>query len=789
MIDGNGNTVSADNYEVTTSDKKEGNQPIGLFKLTFTKDVKGPVTLQYETTADLSKFTTKQWIAFTNYASISKDGHTDTAHDSSTNFEYKPADGRDIIYKYGQNYVWDRPSSSSITLKPGETSLPWTILLNQGQTLTGDLTVTDEISADLTFVKDSLKVAIQYGSDITSKINWNYDETTRTLKITIPKDAYTKDQVIVVSYRTELPESFYSGTGATGKFQNSASVEQNGSKTDSTFEQEVTRKVIGKSGRYDKNDQTLTYEIVVNPDASRLNGGNTLTITDIFDSKGLDIKLKGLAVFTSLKTTDSNGNTTVQPGTLVKRLTPSDEKKEFTYKWDEEKETFITYLPDSTAYVIVAEYYIESELAEDVTLSNSVEIKGEQSWSAKDDSTKAEHNTSGQTYTNKDSIAIVKHDSAQYNNLLNGAEFKLEEYNNNNWGTPTSTDSLKVSSTLATGSGSDTGKAYTAVKRNVLYRLTETKAPDKYIMDDTPHYFIVVTEGTTPSLPESISGDANYSKDKVNIYTVTSGSKDFANIVIDRYNAKDTTYVEPGQLRVNKVWVGGDGNQVTDPTALAKMKDVKVTLTKKAPETFTINFKGSQDTSEQMQVPKGATIIIKTYDISPITFTGKATYEHKSGAEANYQHWFCFSNIQSNLIVNVNMYLQNNNLRSVTTIDKTNASNDFEYTIISTETLNPTNDWSHLWTDLETGENIKYILTEETVDGYKTTYTVDSKDLASGDAFSLSDKGSKVTVTNTADQEYVLPETGGMGTLPFTVGGIAIIALAFICGYSLRRKR
>ena len=781
VLDKNGNPISKDLYEITTSDHKEQNISNGLFKIIFKGNVKGPIQLEYETTADLTSYTLNQDIRFVNYASITKDGKGENTQASTPSFKYTH-DSNKIIYKYGQDFDYSEPSNSSITLPIGENSVSWNIMLNKGQNLTGDLIVTDTIAKDLTFLKDSLKVNIQYGDDITDKVEYTYDESTQLLKIKIPDNCYNQNQTIIISYRTELPKSFFSGSDLTETFKNTASVEQNGTKTDSTFEQTVTRKVISKSGRYDKKNQTLTYEIVVNPEASRLNEGNTLTILDTLNSGALKghIQLKGLTAFTALKTTDSNGNTKIEPGSLVKSLTQSSDaasKKDFTYYWDESSEQFKAYLPDNTAYILVAEYYIQGELSNDVSLSNSVQIQGEKTWKADDNYTTVEKDTSGETYTNKDSISIVKHDSAQYNNLLNGAEFKLEKYDNGNWVDAKSTSNLTISSTLITGSGNNgTGKAYTAVQRNVLYRLTETKAPNKYIIDDTPHYFIVVTEGSTPSLPEDI-------KDKVNIYTVLKGDTEFANVVIDRYNAYDKTTVAKGELRVNKEWVGGDGKIVTNPTELAKMKDVKVTLTKKVTNTkkHTVTLKFN-DYAKQIitDLSHGCYIKFTSWfnnDVPlaqfedtnmTITKSGSGPYTYKIGPVLSDS---TITIIPEQLYYNIMNLTSENDTRPKTVI------------------LNPANDWSHLWTNLDTSDGIQYILTEETIDGYKATYKIDNNDLTSGSAFSLGLNGNIITVTNTADEEYVLPETGGIGTLPFTVGGIILITLALLCGYALKRKR
>ena len=54
----------------------------------------------------------------------------------------------------------------------------------------------------------------------------------------------------------------------------------------------------------------------------------------------------------------------------------------------------------------------------------------------------------------------------------------------------------------------------------------------------------------------------------------------------------------------------------------------------------------------------------------------------------------------------------------------TEISTEPVVTTVGTVTLNALNKWTYTWDDLETGDGITYSITEETVTGYKTTYTV-----------------------------------------------------------------
>lgn len=289
---------------------------------------------------------------------------------------------------------------------------------------------------------------------------------------------------IIISYRTELPKDYLSSSELTKSFSNTASIEVNGEKIDSSFTQEVTRRVVGKSGRYDESTKTLTYEILLNPEACRLNECNTLTVKDILAEGALKghIELKSLKLFSTLKTVDSNYNTKIEPGKLEKILIQSESTENFNYQWNKSTGTFTTYIPDEKAYVLVAEYSVDnSSLAENINLSNTVELNGYKKWNSDSNSVTVSKKSSAETYTDGDFLTVVKHDSDQYNTLLNGAEFKLEKYENGNW---TEVKSMitgkKDSGDNSNNTDGEKGKASVSIARNTLYRLTETKVPEGY---------------------------------------------------------------------------------------------------------------------------------------------------------------------------------------------------------------------------------------------------------------------------------------------------------------------
>ena len=89
------------------------------------------------------------------------------------------------------------------------------------------------------------------------------------------------------------------------------------------------------------------------------------------------------------------------------------------------------------------------------------------------------------------------------------------------------------------------------------------------------------------------------------------------------------------------------------------------------------------------------------------------------------------------------------------------------------QTLGKDNEWSYTWTELEPEH--EYRVEELEVEGYKTTCVE-------------GDDGTWV-ITNQKKSSYVLPETGGIGTWCFTLGGVIFIAGALSLGCITWRKR
>ena len=91
---------------------------------------------------------------------------------------------------------------------------------------------------------------------------------------------------------------------------------------------------------------------------------------------------------------------------------------------------------------------------------------------------------------------------------------------------------------------------------------------------------------------------------------------------------------------------------------------------------------------------------------------------------------------------------------------------------------------------LEIPYGVEVTITEPKHDGYTLTFTQENTTLASGGSSCTIEKMTQdVTIVATNEAGYALPETGGAGTIWFTIGGLLLTAGGLLYGCTLRRRR
>lgn len=134
-------------------------------------------------------------------------------------------------------------------------------------------------------------------------------------------------------------------------------------------------------------------------------------------------------------------------------------------------------------------------------------------------------------------VEIIKYDSGSVTTRLPGAEFEMAEGTMDN-GTFTPTEGKTWTGTTDANGvlafGADPLMAY-----NTVYRIVETKAPDGYVLDVAPHYFLVAKANADGSYPEYPDGvDVWYESDTYEFAWATDGARPVSQSALPDWRAK-----------------------------------------------------------------------------------------------------------------------------------------------------------------------------------------------------------------------------------------------------------
>lgn len=823
VMDKNGNDVTKSvNIEEWTgySKKDDYGTNLGLFKIDFTQStskVTGPLTIAYATKVKIASLPGSS-ADVVNSCYINNGNHI-----SASQKVNKASDTIKYFYKCAGNVDWGKvqQGSDKTTLQPGQ-KLPWTIAINDYQNGVlewiedDEWVITDTIPKGLILDENSIKISCNsstpstdtYKVEVTKETNG-----TTKLVITMQPEAFSYQsgntkkihKRIYITYDTTLdPDCTTIWQNNTAEFTNVAEFKRKGEKKgDASFTEKVTRDVVGKSGTFDAVTGLLTYQVKVNPYSSVLNNGDEMVLQDFMTiPQGLHdrVTLEGISVFDGELQADGSLEATGTPTELARTSTSDDLKEDqakatvtqSTYysKFSDDNKQIKTWtkVPDGKALVLVFHYRVDTTnlvANKTYTFKNLAELNDH--WKYEDKNTSFSSDSSGTADINFHSnrLTIVKYSGTQ-NNVLSGATFSLEKYDGAHW--------VKVKDYTTSANGNET---IGALDINTYYRLKETAAPAGYLAPDNYHYFVISAKGS--SYTASNAPDYNADKDTFSLYELAE-NQTVGSFYYYCNNTPDETYVVPGKLKVVKKWVDASGKPLTD---LTKVPDVKVTLTKSAPATgHTIKVVTAGQTEKEYctDIRDGAYIYIGSIGNNSELFNQvKASLPSGVTIETTNRADNCYKigPIKSNFTITSQSLYYNctNQAGFVEQEEGTEISDTPVVTTVGTVTLNALNKWTHTWDELETGEGITYSITEETVTGYKTTYTVTVNGTESTDTSATAipidtAKGTLVTITNTEDiPGYELPSTGGTGTLPYTAVGGTMMLSALAYSFIHRKRR
>lgn len=761
------------------------------------------IMLNYATYMDYSSITPGASYTFYNKGAIPD-------HDSKADFTYtapkrleKQASltGKDATYKSGALET-DLTANSGI--------LYYRLLLKLDNSVGDSITVTDILPEGAALVDGTNGVmAMLYGNDWwqKSEFDLNYSsggktyrfqdhvkaqllDNSKTLKITIDdingirnnNIGMGSNPTVAVYYKLSVAKDTYWDdlTHKNKTYVNTASWNGNTDGHSTTVNREVPP--LAKAGeqlpQFDSSgnvmkdgngdpmwSNTIRYTLIINPAGQNLaEGADTITLKDVLSASNVSAMFQPDSV--KLYRYDAAAQSNL--GAEISR-------DQYSYLYDDLTNQLTFTLPDSTACILVYDYLFDrGTVAGGIEISNSATLSG--SINTGSNNKTVLNDSSSSATASKRKITVYKVDSADYGKLIAGAEFKLEQYtkvsNQWNWqlvdkGEYTTDANGKIAMSFLDDNGVD-------FSNNILYRLTETKAPTGYQKSDAPYYFVWMADGKTKA-------------ETVNSMTQT-GLGGISDASIRFVSSGDAAIYVPNdytRFSVKKLWQNDEGKPLENPP----VKSVKFSLLRQARQvdgyTVTVSVEsksGSFSASQVVAKNSPLTIAINAWwpDVYDVTIGGTITTVRQNNGKAVLAN---LSSVTSDMSINVNLVKYNvyvsalpfefSGYKNATT---NTAAGEPE--TVRTFELSEENGWEWSAEDLDradkNGNLYYYWVEEDTPSGNKVSY-LNNGGIRTG----------TVTAINTVIA-FELPSTGGVGIAPLYLLGTILMAAPIIL---LLRKR
>lgn len=433
-----------------------------------------------------------------------------------------------------------------------------------------EITVTDTLPENVGFKVDNVKIALDEGDFVKiKKVDWataEYDETTRrlTIKISNYNQSGQEEHRIRIQYKVSVSDDPSWKNPSVGKltYTNTATW---GEQTDTTTTT-VTRKVeqVKKTGWQDTgNDRKLHYQVVINPAGEDLSAGQT--------------RAEKIELWDNISTT--NGAIATGDVNSVKLYYYAYDETEGVILGQEvdrdlyrileaDKDGWLhMVVPNEAALILVYDCNVkDGSAADSYEVSNTVTL-----------SNQSKSSDSGFTYkVNADATAttaqfVLRKKNSYSGESLEGAVFTIYQYNKETkewtkWtgnGTGTLTTGKNGQASLAVLDS----KTESCLHPDVLYKLVETKAPQNYQLDATPHYLLFRKSARAENERQAFA-KATDQADGTTTLTVGNEKVDLNNNVQVGSDAGTTTaeYSNVSRnLTVKKFWLDQDTKQPVEP--------------------------------------------------------------------------------------------------------------------------------------------------------------------------------------------------------------------------------
>lgn len=549
------------------------------------------------------------------------------------------------------------------------------------------------------------------------------------------------------------------------------------------------------------NNGKLTYTVEINPKGLELNPRSTdITLYDTFT-----VNKRGTATLdrSSIKLFDKTKGQYTDGYTLT-----TDEKKEGR---EVTHYNMTLTVQDGRPYTFTYTYIVDRSQvnsSEDVTAENKARITAV--WQEADKETIKSSAGGGSVGTKDGELTIYKVDKNSENKVLQNAVFALTAYDkqSGSWNTAqvtASTDENGKITFVPIEGTKETSKVYVSV--NTLYKLVETKAPNGYVLDAKPLYFIWMQNDASDQASDQAKQEAAYK-------AATGKGKETEAVDTNVTNYKDVTYFQtahsyerkftnaPKQLELQKVWADEDGKIMSSPpdgVTEIQLKVYKYTGTvfdKSTAEVQTVTLDTNNQWREKLLLTDSDENTRYYVEEVNVPDGYKVTYTNRDKEQTQLDYadgdkvTVTNQKRPTKLTVYKNWCDQNGTLTSSTVkeISVTLHGKPKDGMAVGettqTATLTAADRWKYVFENLN--PDYLYTVEESPIPGFTVSYNYpEGSSGTTGVA-----PGGTVTITNTKAPTYELPSTGSPGgTVPYTAGGAAIALAAVLCGYNSRRKR
>lgn len=280
--------------------------------------------------------------------------------------------------------------------------------------------------------------------------------------------------------------------GVSKEFNNVVSLQNSEGTTIGNDSNGVTigKQTLSKQGTYnpETNGGRYPFKITLNELGEDLvSGSDTITLVDeLSDTLILDT--------TSIQVVNTNTNKTVTNWTS-----------------SVEGQTLKIVLPDNLPLTVTYEATVNAAPGQTISISNNAHWEGYTTPSGGSVEVKEFSYSTGGTVgaDTSPSVTVKKLDQYNTSQALPGATFTLVEGSYADGSFTTTENGLSLTGTTGEDGTLTFGKeSGQTMKYNTVYCLTETAAPEGYVMDAVPHYFAVVKQqedGSYPTFPNGVT--------------------------------------------------------------------------------------------------------------------------------------------------------------------------------------------------------------------------------------------------------------------------------------------